>query len=155
MAAFDDSAHDAEVDRLYQLPLDQFIKARTELAKRVGGSDGAAVKALPKPSVLAWALNQLYWSKRGTFDRLVAAAARLRATQADALLGRRADLRAAGDIHREAIREALRETAAILQAAGHAVTPDAIRELTGALEALPLEDDCPLVSLEGAAPDEL
>ena len=113
MAAFDDPAREAEVDRLYQLPLDQFISGRTDLAKRVGRSGGATVKALAKPSVLAWALNQLYWSKRDTFDRLVAAAARLRATQADALLGRRADLRAAGDTHRDAMREALRETGAI------------------------------------------
>ncbi len=131
------SSHAVEVDRLYQLPLDQFTGARNELAKQVGRADAPAVRALAKPNVLAWALNQLYWSKRETFDRLVAAAARLRGAQAQALMGKPSDMRSAGDQHREALRVALKEATRILEAAGHGVTPDAIRELTGALEALP------------------
>ena len=131
------SSHAVEVDRLYQLPLDQFTAARNELAKQVGRGDAPAVRALAKPNVLAWALNQLYWSKRETFDRLVAAAARLRGAQAQALMGKPSDMRSAGDQHREALRVALKEATGILEAAGHGVTPDAIRELTGALEALP------------------
>jgi hypothetical protein len=145
MAAFEQDAVNAEVGRLYQLPLDQFIKARNELAKRVGGGEASAIRARAKPNVLAWALNQLYWSKKETFDRLVAAAARLRATQAEALLGKRTDLRAPGEAHREAIREALQQTVEILRAAGHPATPDAIRELTGALEALPWKEPGRLV----------
>jgi hypothetical protein len=140
MASLDDPTAKAETERLYQLPLDRFITARNELAKRAAGGQARAIRTLAKPNVLAWALNQLYWTKRETFDRLVAASARLRATQAKALLGKRVDLRTASDAHREAIREALRESEGILDAAGHGVTPDAIRELTGAFEALPWKD---------------
>jgi len=54
---------DAEVEGLYGLPLEEFIKARDALARRrareAGKEAGAAVKALRKPSVAAWALNQL------------------------------------------------------------------------------------------------
>ena len=135
-----DSTEDPDVDRLYQLPLDQFVPARNELARERGRGQAPDIRALQKPNVLAWALNQLYWSKRETFERLVAAAARLRATQAQALLGKAADMRGAAASHREAIREALAQTNALLKAAGHAATPDATRELTGALEALPWKD---------------
>ncbi len=131
------SSHGVEVERLYQLPLDEFTAARNELAKQVGRADAPAVRALAKPNILAWALNQLYWSRRETFDRLVAGAARLRTAQAQALMGKPSDMRSAGEQHREALRVALKETTGILEAAGHGVTPDAIRELTGALEALP------------------
>jgi hypothetical protein len=128
------------LDRLYQLPLDQFVQARNELARRAGHDAAPAVRALQKPSVLAWALNQLYWSRRDVFDRLVSAATDLRGAQAQVLLGRPADLRAAGERHRGALVAALREAAAFLETAGHAVTPDAMRDLTGALAALPWEE---------------
>ena len=47
-----------EIARLYQLPLDEFTSARNALAKRAG-SDAAGIRALTKPSVPAWAVNQL------------------------------------------------------------------------------------------------
>ena len=49
-------------DDLYGLPLDAFVPERDALAKRLraeGRRDEAAeVKALRKPSVAAWAVNQ-------------------------------------------------------------------------------------------------
>src|SRR5439155_7398313 len=55
-------AVDAEVEALYGLPLDEFTRARDALAKertRAGDKAAAAdVKALRKPSLTAWALNQ-------------------------------------------------------------------------------------------------
>lgn len=47
---------------LYSLPLEEFVAARTEAAKSAAGTDKAlatAVRALPKPSVAAWAVNML------------------------------------------------------------------------------------------------
>ena len=61
---------DSDIDRLYQGPLDAFIDARNALAK---ASKVAAVKALVKPSLPAWAVNQLHWHQRALVDRLVAA----------------------------------------------------------------------------------
>jgi hypothetical protein len=49
----------AELDRLYSLPLDGFTAARNEIAKAAAGDEAKAIKALKKPSVGAWALNQL------------------------------------------------------------------------------------------------
>jgi predicted ribosome quality control (RQC) complex YloA/Tae2 family protein len=47
---------DEELDALYALPLDQFTAARNELAK---SRKDAELRKLPKPSVPAWAVNQL------------------------------------------------------------------------------------------------
>jgi hypothetical protein len=48
---------------LYALPLDEFVAARTAAAKNAAAGTGlslaAAVRALPKPSVAAWAVNIL------------------------------------------------------------------------------------------------
>jgi hypothetical protein len=49
-------AKDAEIDALYALPLPEFTAARNELAKKLGDAE---VRKLPKPSVPAWAVNQL------------------------------------------------------------------------------------------------
>lgn len=131
------SSLDAAIDRLYQLPLGEFIAARNAAAGEFGGDQAKTIRALQKPNGVAWALNQLYWAARPVYDRLVDAAAELRSAQADALMGRPADLRAAGDAHRVALQSAVREAAAILQRGGHAAPPDAIHALTAALEALP------------------
>src|SRR5579872_3059426 len=64
---------EAEIDRLYQLPLDEFTEARNAVAKDAGGEAGR-VRALGKPSVPAWIVNQLYWRDRPTWDALIAAA---------------------------------------------------------------------------------
>ena len=49
----------ADLDRLYSLPLDEFTAARNEIAKNADGNDAKAIKSLKKPSVGAWAINQL------------------------------------------------------------------------------------------------
>jgi hypothetical protein len=52
---------DARIDQLYQLPLEEFTSARNALAKDAG-ADAARVRALTKPPIAAWAVNQLHWS---------------------------------------------------------------------------------------------
>jgi hypothetical protein len=128
---------DAAIDQLYQGPLEEFVAARTRLARESGGDDAKTVRALAKPNLIAWGLNQLYWSSRPTFDHLVESAANLRKAQADALRGRKSDLRAADAEHRAALRAAIKETTDILERGGHGATPDTLRALTAAFEALP------------------
>ncbi|HSK10955.1 MAG TPA: hypothetical protein VK911_15340 [Vicinamibacterales bacterium] len=130
---------DAAIDRLYQLPLDEFVEARNELARQYRGQEAKRTRELAKPNLIAWSLNQVYWSARPVFDRLVEAAALVRAAQADALRGRPADLRATGAAHREALDAAIREATAVLERAGHDANPDTTRALTAAFEALPWE----------------
>src|SRR6185503_12426637 len=66
---------ESDLDALFQLPLTEFTGARNALAaqlKKSGrGDEAARVKALPKPPVSAWAVNQLYWNHREAFDRLI------------------------------------------------------------------------------------
>ena len=65
---------DSEIARLYQLPLADFTSARNALAKQAGAR-APEVRALQKPPVAAWAINQLFWQTAMTYDRLIGAAA--------------------------------------------------------------------------------
>src|SRR5258705_714548 len=71
-----------DVDALFRVPLAEFIAARKTLAARLkqvgGGKEADRVKALVKPSISAWAVNQLYWKHREAFDRLIATGHALR-----------------------------------------------------------------------------
>ncbi len=77
---------DEDVDRLYGLPLDEFVGARDELAKQLraeGRRDEAEqVKALRKPPVAAWLVNQVARERELDVRRLLDAAEALRKAQA-------------------------------------------------------------------------
>src|SRR5260221_12776604 len=107
---------DAEIDRLYQLPLDEFTPARNALAKGAGG-EAARVRALSKPPVAAWAVNQLYWRKTQVWNALLAAAENAQRVQRAVLAGRAGDVRAAGKVHDDAVEKAGRATLALLDEA--------------------------------------
>ena len=81
----------AGLDALYSEPLETFIAARNALAKALAQAadrDGAAVvKALRKPSIAAWALNQLSRTRPAEVERLLLAGEELRDAQHDALEG--------------------------------------------------------------------
>jgi hypothetical protein len=127
---------DTEIDRLYQLPLTDFTAARNALARREAGS-AADIRALAKPTVPAWAVNQLYWKERPVYERLLERAADLRSTHNAALRGRRTDLRGASRAHDEAFDEALKATLALLSAEGHPVTDATRQAIATTLRALP------------------
>jgi len=131
---------DSQIDALYQRPLDEFTSARNALAKTVSGPDAQRVRKLPKPTVVPWTVNQLYWHNRGVFDRLRKAGERLRAAQIAALKGKPADVRAAADAQRQAIAEAVEHASALAQKAGSRPNAD---ELTRTLEALSLAPELP------------
>src|SRR5215471_16331527 len=75
-------SHSTEVDALFKVPLGEFTSERNALAARLkkAGHQAEAneVKALGKPSVSAWVVNQLYWRHRDLFERLTDAGERLR-----------------------------------------------------------------------------
>jgi hypothetical protein len=128
-----------DLDRLYQLPLNEFTAARNDLAKRAGAA-GADVKTLTKPPLAAWAVNQLYWQDRETYDALIEAAEALRATHKSVLGGKRGDLRAAGKDHDEAVERALKSTLSILADSGNPVTDATKQAVAQTLRALPAAD---------------
>lgn len=82
---------DRELDDLYARPLEEFTKARNDLAARLRKahqSEAAAeIRGLKKPSVVAWAGNRLARSEPQLVRKLVEAGERLREVQQRALAG--------------------------------------------------------------------
>jgi hypothetical protein len=94
-------------DRLYGLPLEDFVAERTAavkaLRKEGDKESAAAVAKLPKPSQVAWVANQL---GRAGADDLLAAGEAMREAQLGG--GGRDALREATAAHRAAVEELLR-----------------------------------------------
>ena len=134
------SALDSSIDDLYQQPLNEFTQARNTLAKSLTGADAKRVRALAKPTLVPWAVNQVYWRARGAYDRLMKSGERLRTAQIAALEGRDADVRAATETHRHAIADAVREAERLAATAGSKPSPDA---LARSFEALSLATGSP------------
>jgi hypothetical protein len=100
----------AKAADLYGLPLEEFTKARDALAKeaRQAGNREAAdeIKALRKPPVSAWAVNQLARRHPQELKALVKAGEGLRKAQRAAVGGGGPDaLRDATRVHRERLDE--------------------------------------------------
>src|SRR2546430_12255800 len=125
-------------ERLYGLPLDEFTGARNAAAKELRDrglrAEADEVKALPKPSAAAWAVNQLTRRRHADLDEFLEAAAAAREAQ----LGGGGDARA--EIKRQ--REAL---AKLVRAAREEVGGDASEAVTGrirqTLEAAAVDDE--------------
>ncbi|MCM3869530.1 MAG: hypothetical protein ND895_02370 [Pyrinomonadaceae bacterium] len=129
-----------DVDALFRLPLAEFTGARNTLAARLKksgrGDEADLVKALGKPSISAWAVNQLYWNHREAFDRLLESGGRFHKAQSSRLAGKLADMRTALDARREALTQLSELATSLLRGAGHNPTPDTIHRITTTLEAL-------------------
>jgi len=128
---------DDPIDALFRLPLAEFIGARKELAarlKKTGYTDEADhVKALAKPSISAWTVNQLYWNHRDEFDELISTGQRFRKAQAS---GKMVNMREALDARREALAQLSNLATEVLTDAGHNPSLDVLRRITTTLEAL-------------------
>jgi hypothetical protein len=148
-----------DIDDLFQLPPEEFTAARNALAtklKKAGqGEKAAEVKALARPSVAAWAVNQLYWRHRKAFDQLMAASERLRKAQASQLRGKGGNLREPLDERREALTNLTGQADALLQAAGHTPSPEIMRRITSTLDALATYGDRPDAPRAGRLTDEV
>lgn len=146
-------------DGLYQIPLAEFTAARNALVtrlKKAGKPDEAArVKGLIKPSIPAWAVNQLFWHHRPAFDALVAIGERFRRAQADQIKGQPSDLRGPLDERREALSSLSRTAATLLRDAGHNPTPDTMRRITSTLEALSVLSTLPDAPRAGRLVDDV
>jgi hypothetical protein len=134
------SAIDDQIDDLYKQPLSDFISTRNALAKTLSKDDAKRVRALAKPTVVPWAVNQVYWRARSAYDRLMKSGEQLRKAQIAALEGKPADVRAASDAHRRAIADAVGEAERIAASSGSKPSPDA---LTRTFETLSLAGQPP------------
>jgi hypothetical protein len=129
-----------DVDALFKVPLNEFISGRKTLAARLkqGGQAGEAdrVKALVKPSITAWAVNQLYWKHREEFDRLIETGQRFRQAQTSRSAGKMTDMRVSLDERREVLSDLSKLADELLRDAGHNPSPDTIRRISTTLEAM-------------------
>ena len=131
---------DDEVDELFRMPLAEFTSARNALAARLKksgrGDDAELVKALTKPPISAWAVNQLYWQHRAAFEKLTDSGERFHKAQSSRSAGKVADLRFALDARREALTQLSDLATSLLESAGHNAAPETIRRITTTLEAI-------------------
>src|SRR5690606_22910648 len=139
------------IDALYGLPLEHFTAERNRLASELSKRDRAAataVRALKKPSVPAWAVNQLFRVERARFDELLEAGSRLHAAQREVLAGRGRSALDQAAAHEQAALQRLRDAArGILETRGSTSTA-LLDRVTSTLRALarraPAEETEPL-----------
>jgi valyl-tRNA synthetase len=121
--------YDDAVVALYRAPLDKFVAERKRLSAelKAGGDKAGATRlaGLGRPPISAWAVNQLWWEARETFDELFEAGERLRS----------GDL-AGTSAHREAMVKLRARAETLLGAAGHATTEAMLRRIMTDLSAL-------------------
>ncbi|MDP1849619.1 MAG: hypothetical protein Q8K79_17670 [Solirubrobacteraceae bacterium] len=133
-------------DELYGVALEQFIPERGALVKALRAEkrrdDAAAVAALRKPSVAAWAVNQLVRSQPSGVQELYAAGDALRDAQARLLAGTgdgRA-LRAANERERAAVDALVQAARGLLSSDGHELSPAVVERVADTLHAAALDE---------------
>ena len=135
------AAPDEAVDHLYGLPREEFVGVRDALAKQLradGSRDAAAaVKALPKPTVAAWAANQAVRSQKRAARELWKAGDALSTAQ-DAVLagkGSGAKLREASERERAAVEALVEAARGLLGATGGDLSEATIERVRETLHA--------------------
>jgi hypothetical protein len=129
---------DAAADRLYGLTPDEFTAARNaaakELRERGLREEAEHVRALPRPTAAAWAVNQLPRRHAADLDEFLAAAGDVRSAQ----LGGEGDLRAAIVRQRDALERLLGAACAEL---GGDVSESIAGRIRQTLEAAAVDDE--------------
>jgi hypothetical protein len=136
----------ASPDDLYGLPLERFIPERAALAKTLRGQkrreDAAAVAAMRKPSVAAWAVNQLVRTQDKTIHALFDAGDDLARAQAGAATGKRTAevMRDAAQRQRGALDELLEAAKGLLSSDGHPLSATTVERVTDTLRAASIDE---------------
>src|SRR2546423_8276845 len=150
-----------EIHELFALPLDEFTAARNELARRLkqeGDAETAErVRSLSKPSVPAWAVNQLARRDAEGVRSLLNVGARLRSAQERSLQGERVadELRAAQTEEREVVRRLTHRAGELLREAGRAATGPTLDRVSSTLRAAALGEPGRALLREGRLTDEV
>jgi|RhiMethySRZTD1v2_1073278.scaffolds.fasta_scaffold23190_6 hypothetical protein len=123
------TTYEDAVTTLYRAPHDAFVAERTRLSEELkaqGDKAGAArFNKLRRPTVSAWAVNQLWWNARQDFETLFKSGARLK----------KGDLAATAE-HRQALADLSARAKTLLGTAGHATSEGTLRRVTATLSAL-------------------
>jgi hypothetical protein len=154
---------DAALAALYQLPLEQFVATRDQLARRLRAAGDRAtarqVAGLRRPPVSAWAANQLAHAAPNAVAELLEAGAALRQAQQDALAGQPGAarrLRTATAHLRAAITRLSQRAETLLVRAGHAASDATLTRLAATLQAAATGDEATRAALaQGRLPGDL
>ncbi len=136
-----------DADELYGLPLDRFVPERAALAKQLrsaGDRAGATeVAALSKPSVAAWAVNQLVRTQPRAIKELYAAGDALTETQEQLMAGNgdARSLREANSRERAAVDALIVLARGLLSSEGNELSPAVLDRVSETLNAAALDGD--------------
>jgi len=131
---------------LYSLPLASFIAERNALAKELRArgrrGDAARVTAMRKPSLAAWAVNQLVRTQPRALVALFDAGDALRRAQSDLLAGRgdALALREAGKRERASVAKLVEAARGLLSSDGHELSPAVLERVSDTLHAAALDE---------------
>jgi hypothetical protein len=134
-------------DELYGLPLERFVPERDALAKslRADGQreEAARVAKLRKPSVAAWAVNQLVRTQSRALDELLEAGDSLTQAHAAVLTGAGdgQSLRKAAERQRAAVDALVAAARGLLTSDGHELSGAIIDRVADTLHAAALDQD--------------
>ena len=145
---------DAALAALYQLPLEQFVATRDQLARRLRAAGDRAtarqVAGLRRPPVSAWAANQLGHAAPNAVAELLEAGAALRQAQQAAVAGQPGaarQLRTATAHLRAAITRLSARAETLLVRAGHAASDATLARLASTLQAAATGDEATRAAL--------
>jgi hypothetical protein len=133
-------------DELYALSPADFTEARDERVKRLRADDqreaAKEVKSLRKPTLAAWALNQLVRRRKKDVEQLLAAGRALRDAQENLVAsGDRAGFQRAAAKERELVAKLARDAAALAGEAGVGSTQGLEEKLVATLHAAALDEE--------------
>jgi hypothetical protein len=132
---------------LYGLALDRFVPSRAALVKRLRGDkrreEASEVAALRKPSVAAWAVNQLVRTQPKVLQALFEAGDDLARAQEQAAAGQGGGdaMRAATHRQRDSVRALLEAAEGLLDSDGQGVSPATIDRVGETLRAAANDQD--------------
>ena len=132
-------------EELYGLPPGEFTEARDALVKRLRADKerelANEVKALRKPTLAAWALNQLVRNRGKDVERLLAAGKKLREAQEKLVSGGdRSGFQRAATKERELVAQLAHDAAALAAEAGAGSSQGLEEKLAATLHAAALDE---------------
>jgi hypothetical protein len=136
-----------DVRDLYGLPLERFVAERTALARALRAEgrreEAARVAELPKPSVAAWAVNQMVRTQARAIAALFEAGDALQQAQGDVLAGRGSPtaLREASEAERGAVDALVGVARGLLSSQGQSLTPATLERVAETLRAAALDPE--------------
>jgi hypothetical protein len=157
MTAASKSDFEDELDRLYQLPLNEFTSARNELVKRLraeGERERAQeVETLRKPTVAVWLVNQLARERPLDVQRLLKAGESLTKSQAKAAAGKSSQFPDARRDEHRALEQLTKAASEIAKRAG--IGSPALAKATETLRAASLSTEGRELLRRGRLTEEL